>query len=172
MKGTIDADISNAKEQILSNPKELAEHTMIVDLMRNDLGIIATDIAVEKFRYVEQIRAGEKNLLQVSSQISANMPKDWQKQIGSILSQILPAGSISGTPKRSTVDIISKIEDYDRGFYTGVFGIYDGESLYSAVMIRYIEQTQDRLMYKSGGGITIDSNPKSEYDEMVDKVYI
>ena len=172
MKGTIDADILNAKEQILSNPKELAEHTMIVDLMRNDLGIIATDITVEKFRYVEQIRAGEKNLLQVSSQISANMPKDWQKHIGTTLSQILPAGSISGTPKRSTMDIISEIEDYSRGFYTGVFGIYDGESLYSAVMIRYIEQKSDRLVYKSGGGITIDSNPKSEYDEMVDKIYI
>ena len=172
MKGTIDANLQNAKEKILNNPKELAEHIMIVDLMRNDLGIIATDIKVEKFRFVEKIKAGEKELLQISSHISAQLPLDWRDSLGSILYSLLPAGSITGTPKKSTTDIINRIEDYDRGFYTGIFGLFDGESLYSAVMIRFIEKSKDKLIYKSGGGITIDSNLKSEYKELLDKIYI
>ncbi len=172
MKGTIDANLQNAKETILNNPKELAEHIMIVDLMRNDLGIIATDIKVEKFRFVEKIKAGEKELLQISSHISAQLPLDWRDSLGSILYSLLPAGSITGTPKKSTTDIINSIEDYDRGFYTGVFGLFDGESLYSTVMIRFIEKSKDKLIYKSGGGITIDSNLKSEYKELLDKIYI
>jgi len=172
MKGTIDANIPNAKEKILKNPKELAEHIMIVDLMRNDLGIIASDVEVEKFRFVEKIRAGKKELLQVSSHISAKLEDSWRDNLGSILSSLLPAGSITGTPKKSTTNIIESIEDYDREFYTGVFGIFDGESLYSAVMIRFIQKDRDKLVYKSGGGITIDSVAKDEYEELLDKIYI
>lgn len=172
MKGTIDANIPNAKEKILNNPKEMAEHIMIVDLMRNDLGIIAHNVKVEKFRFVEKIEAGDKKLLQVSSHISATLPKDWRDNLGNILSSLLPAGSITGTPKKSTTDIIDDIEDYNREFYTGVFGIFDGESLYSAVMIRFIQRDRDKLIYKSGGGITIDSIAKDEYEELLDKIYI
>jgi len=172
MKGTIDADTPNAKEHILSDEKEMAEHVMIVDLMRNDLGIIAKDVQVEKFRYVDMIKAGEKELLQVSSKITAKLPKGWQDNIGTLLSQILPAGSITGTPKKSTVNIIKHNEDYDRGFYSGVFGIFDGHSLRSGVMIRFIENENGNLTYKSGGGITIDSNAHSEYNELIDKVYL
>ena len=154
----------------------MAEHVMIVDLMRNDLGIIGRDIKVEKFRYVETIQAGKKELLQVSSKITAQLPEDWKDHLGTLLSQILPAGSISGTPKKSTVNIIEKVEDFDRGFYTGVFGIFDGKSLRSSVMIRFIEKVMekenDALFYKSGGGITIDSDAKSEYEELIDKIYL
>jgi para-aminobenzoate synthetase component 1 len=172
MKGTIDAHIHNAQETILNDTKEMAEHVMIVDLMRNDLGIIGSEINVEKFRYVEKIKAGEKELLQVSSKITATLPADWRDRLGTLLSQILPAGSISGTPKKSTVNIIKHVENFDRGFYTGVFGVFDGESLRSGVMIRFIEKENDKLFYKSGGGITIDSNAKSEYDELIDKIYL
>lgn len=172
MKGTIDANLPHAKEHILNDKKEMAEHVMIVDLMRNDLGIIGREIKVEKFRYVEKIQAGKKELLQVSSKITAELPETWKDNIGTLLSQILPAGSISGTPKKSTVNIIDKVEDFDRGFYTGVFGIFDGESLRSSVMIRFIEKKNDALFYKSGGGITIDSDAKSEYEELIDKIYL
>jgi len=172
MKGTIDADLPNARESILSNEKEMAEHVMIVDLMRNDLGIIGTDVRVETFRYVDRIKAGSKELLQVSSKITAVLPDNWRDELGTLLEKILPAGSITGTPKRSTVEIIRNIENYERGFYTGVFGIFDGESLRSGVMIRFIEKKADTLVYKSGGGITIDSNAKSEYEELTDKVYL
>lgn len=172
MKGTIDAHLPHAKETILSDQKEMAEHVMIVDLMRNDLGIIGSDVKVEKFRYVEKIKAGEKELLQVSSKITAKLPTDWKDNLGTLLSQILPAGSISGTPKKSTVNIIKHIENFDREFYTGVFGVFDGESLRSGVMIRFIENENGQFFYKSGGGITIDSDAKSEYEELLDKIYL
>ena len=172
MKGTIDANLPYAQETILADGKEMAEHVMIVDLMRNDLGIIGSEIKVEKFRYVEKIKAGKKELLQVSSKITAKLPSDWKNNLGTLLNQILPAGSISGTPKKSTVNIINHVEDYDRGFYTGVFGVFDGETLRSGVMIRFIEKEENSLVYKSGGGITIDSDTKSEYDELIDKIYL
>jgi para-aminobenzoate synthetase component 1 len=172
MKGTIEASLDNAKEKILCDEKEMAEHIMIVDLMRNDLGIIAKNIKVEKFRYIEKIIAGEKELLQVSSKITATLSDEWRDNLGELLKKLLPAGSITGTPKRSTVNIIDHIENYNRDFYTGVFGIFDGNNLYSAVMIRFIEKEDEKLYYKSGGGITIDSNAKSEYNELIDKIYL
>ncbi|HEY9190795.1 MAG TPA: aminodeoxychorismate synthase component I [Sulfurovum sp.] len=172
MKGTIDASLPHAKEKILSDEKEMAEHVMIVDLMRNDLGIIGSDVTVEKFRYVEKIQAGEKELLQVSSKITATLPPDWKDHVGTLLRQILPAGSISGTPKKSTLNIIRQVEKGERGFYTGVFGVFDGRSLRSGVMIRFIEKENGTLFYKSGGGITIDSDVNSEYEELLDKIYL
>jgi len=172
MKGTIDADLPNAKETILNNEKEMAEHVMIVDLMRNDLGIVGKEVKVEHFRYVEKIKAGKKELLQVSSKISAALEVNWEKQIGTLLDKLTPAGSITGTPKKSTVEIIQRTENYDRGFYTGVFGVFDGTSLRSGVMIRFIEKEGDALLYKSGGGITIDSDAQSEYEELIDKIYL
>jgi len=172
MKGTIDADLPDAKESILSNEKEMAEHVMIVDLMRNDLGIIGKDVKVEKFRYVDRIKAGDKELLQVSSKITATLPPDWHGQIGTLLDKITPAGSITGTPKKRTMEIIDEVESYDRGFYTGIFGVFDGKNLRSGVMIRFIEEKNGQMLYKSGGGITIDSDAQSEYNELADKIYL
>ena len=173
MKGTIDASILNAKEKILADKKEMAEHTMVVDLLRNDLGIIGSNVRVENFRYVETINAGDKKLLQVSSKISANLEDNWSDKIGDILSSILPAGSITGTPKKKTVEILKNIENYDREFYTGVFGVFDGKNLDSSVMIRFIQkELNDEMYYKSGGGITCDSKAKLEYEELIDKIYL
>jgi len=174
MKGTIDASIDNAKELILNNQKELAEHTMVVDLLRNDLGMVAKNIKVTKFRYIDKIKAGNKELLQVSSEIVGEMPKNWVNYYREILCKLLPAGSISGTPKKKTLEIIKNVENYNRGFYTGIFGIIDEERgfLDSAVIIRYIENQNGNFVYKSGGGITLDSDCKSEYNELIDKVYL
>ena len=173
MKGTIDANISNAEESILEDKKELAEHTMVVDLLRNDLSIVSSNVAVEKFRYCEKIKAGDKELIQVSSKISGKLEHNWQNKIGTILTSLLPAGSITGTPKKKTVEIIKDIEQYERGYFTGIFGVFDGENLDSSVMIRFIEKTNNNtLIYKSGGGITSDSDVKSEYNEMLNKVYV
>jgi para-aminobenzoate synthetase component 1 len=172
MKGTIDASIANAKEIILGNKKEMAEHVMVVDLLRNDLSIVAKNVKVEEFRYITEIEAGKKKLLHVSSHISGDLEDDWHSKIGDVLSALLPAGSISGAPKKSTLDIIEKVEGYERGFFSGVFGVYDGKALDSAVMIRFIEKTKSGYMYKSGGGITLDSDVKSEYNELLDKVYL
>ena len=172
MKGTIDANIKNAKEILLENKKELAEHTMVVDLIRNDLSIVSSNVKVEKFRFIEKINAGEKELYQSSSKISGQLNSNWNEQIGNIITSLLPAGSITGTPKKSTVKILKETENYNRDFYTGIWGIFDGENLDSSVLIRFIEKINNNYVYKSGGGITIDSNCEDEYNEMIDKVYI
>ena len=172
MKGTIDAAVPDAEAKILANEKEMAEHVMVVDLLRNDLGIVGREVRVERFRYVDRIETADKTLLQVSSRIRAKLAPDWRSRLGEILERMLPAGSVTGTPKRKTCEIIDAIEEHERGFFTGIFGVFDGKSLQSAVMIRFIEQTPEGLVYKSGGGITIDSDAEAEYREMIDKVYL
>ncbi|WP_333805130.1 aminodeoxychorismate synthase component I [Sulfurospirillum sp.] len=172
MKGTIDASVHKAEEIILTDEKEKAEHVMVVDLLRNDLSMVSKEVRVEQFRYIEKIQAGTKELLQVSSKITGKLDENWHDRVGDIIATLLPAGSISGTPKRSSVEIIERIEGYDRGFFTGVFGVYDGESLDSAVMIRFLEKAKEGYVFKSGGGITLLSDASKEYDELCDKVYI
>jgi para-aminobenzoate synthetase component I len=172
MKGTIDAAIANAEQIILNDPKETAEHYTIVDLIRNDLNIVSKNVKVEKFRYIDTIRTSHKTLLQVSSVISGDLAPDYPYRIGDIIFALLPAGSISGAPKKKTIDIILETEEYKRGYYTGIFGFFDGQNLDSAVMIRFIENTDQGMIYKSGGGITSFSDKMSEYEEMIDKVYV
>lgn len=172
MKGTIDASVDNAEAKILANAKEMSEHIMVVDLLRNDLSMVAKEVKVTKFRYIDKIKAGEKELLQVSSEIKGKLEKDWHKNLSNILKTLLPAGSISGTPKKCTLEIINEIEEYERGYFCGIFGFFDGKDLDSAVMIRFIEKTSTGLVYKSGGGITLESSAEAEYQEMLDKIYI
>ena len=70
------------------------------------------------------------------------------------------------------MNIISQAEDFERGFYTGVMGYYDGGKIDSAVMIRFIEQENGQLFFKSGGGITCNSDAQSEYNEIIQKIYV
>ncbi len=172
MKGTIDAEIPNAENILLNDPKEIAEHVTIVDLIRNDLSRIADQVHVPRFRYVDKITSKQGALLQVSSEIKGQLRVKWQKEIGSILFELLPAGSISGAPKPKTIAIIQENERHTRNFYTGVCGVFDGRELTSGVMIRFIEQTQEGLVYKSGAGITAQSDLKKEYQEICDKIYV
>jgi len=172
MKGTIDASFPEAERRVLEDPKESAEHNTIVDLIRNDLSKVADHVRVNRYRYIDRIGTSGKNILQVSSEIGGCLPDDYAQNIGRILNALLPAGSISGAPKKRTLEIIREAEKETRGYYTGIFGIFDGKDLESAVMIRFIEQTEKGLRYRSGGGITHLSQPESEYQEMLDKVYI
>lgn len=172
MKGTINSLIPNAEEIVLSDRKETAEHNTIVDLIRNDLSMVSRNVVVEKYRYVEEIVTNDKSLLQVSSKITGTLVENYNIKLGEIIFALLPAGSISGAPKKKTVEIIKDAEIYSRGFYTGVFGYYDGSVLDSAVMIRFIEKEGEKYFYKSGGGITFLSDAKSEYQELIDKVYV
>jgi len=172
MKGTIDAAVIDAEQTIMADEKEKAEHATIVDLIRNDLSMVATKVHVKKYRYLDEIVAHDKRLLQVSSEISGTLPDDYQSNIGSIICKLLPAGSICGAPKDSTLRIIKEVEGYRRGYYTGIFGIFDGTNLDSAVMIRFIERMDGKLFYKSGGGITRHSDPGKEYNELIDKIYV
>jgi para-aminobenzoate synthetase component I len=173
MKGTISAEIPDAETVILNDKKEFAEHTTIVDLIRNDISMISEKVWVEKFRYISRIHTHEGDLLQVSSEICGKLPEDFQSHIGTFLFKLLPAGSICGAPKTQTLAIIKEAESYDRGYYTGVFGIFDGKNLDSSVMIRFIEKHDDgSMIFKSGGGITVFSDSRSEYQEMIDKIYL
>jgi para-aminobenzoate synthetase component I len=172
MKGTIDASILNAAEIILNDQKEKAEHITIVDLIRNDLSLVATNVHVSRFRYIDELKTNAKNLLQVSSEITGTLPDDYRERLGDILVALLPAGSVSGAPKQKTLKIIADAEGENRGYYTGVMGYFDGEIFDSGVMIRFIEQKNNTLYYRSGGGITTQSNVNTEYQEVIDKVYV
>lgn len=172
MKGTIDASLPDAENRLLSDPKETAEHNTIVDLIRNDLSMVASDVKVDRFRYVEKIITHEKTLLQVSSEISGKLQENYHAEMGNIFRKLLPAGSISGAPKNKTLQIIQEAEIYSRGFYSGVFGYFDGSRLDSGVMIRFIKKENGKLIFCSGGGITANSNMNTEYNELIDKIYV
>jgi para-aminobenzoate synthetase component 1 len=173
MKGTIDGSLPHAEESVLADDKETAEHYTIVDLIRNDLSQVARRVQVDSFRHVSRIRTNQKELLQVSSTISGELPKDWRTQLGDIFRVLLPAGSVTGAPKAKTCEIINAVEGYERGYYTGVYGVFDGTSVDSGVLIRFIErEASGQLVFKSGGGITVNSDARSEYQEMIDKVYV
>lgn len=172
MKGTIDASVPDAAGTILKDNKELAEHVTIVDLIRNDLSQVAEKVSVTRFRYLEEIKTNQKNLLQVSSEIRGLLPGDYEEHLGDILFSLLPAGSVSGAPKTRTIDIIQEAEKEKRGYYTGVFGYFDGKQLNSGVMIRFIEKDKQKVFYRSGGGITTQSIAEHEFQEIIDKVYV
>jgi Anthranilate/para-aminobenzoate synthases component I len=172
MKGTIDASLPHAKDTLMQDYKETCEHNTIVDLIRNDLSIVANKVHVRRFRYVDTLKTNQKELLQTSSEICGTLPNNYHERLGNIIFDMLPAGSVSGAPKQSTVRTIREAEKINRGYYSGVFGYYDGETLDSAVMIRYIEKEKGNYYFRSGGGITINSKPEEEYQEVLDKIYL
>lgn len=172
MKGTIDARIPNARELIMNDQKETAEHNTIVDLLRNDLSRIATRVSVTRFRYIDELQTGNGPLLQVSSEIEGALADAYPRHTGSLFFALLPAGSVSGAPRRATIELIRRAEREPRGYFTGVAGYYDGETLESFVLIRYIEQSDHRYFFRSGGGITAHSVCRNEYREAIQKIYL
>lgn len=173
MKGTIEADSPGAEQLLMNDPKEAAEHATITDLLRNDLSRIANHVQVARYRYIDRLSTHKGTLLQTSSEITGELPPGFHNRLGTLFFSLLPAGSVTGAPKRKTVAIIREAENYDRGFYTGVTGWFDGENLDSAVIIRFVEQEKDgQLYFKSGGGITFQSDCQKEYEEMIEKIYV
>jgi para-aminobenzoate synthetase component 1 len=172
MKGTLEVSDGLSEASLQNDPKEKAEHATIVDLIRNDLSKVAYPIQVEKYQYVEKVKTNTGELWQMSSKITGKLMPKFEGKFGSILKELLPAGSITGAPKKATMQLIAKIEAYDRGFYTGIMGKFDGNSFNSGVLIRFIEKGKDGLHFKSGGGITVFSEATKEYDELIQKVYL
>ncbi|WP_234111511.1 MULTISPECIES: aminodeoxychorismate synthase component I [Chryseobacterium] len=172
MKGTIDAAKENAVETLKNDAKEKAEHYTVVDLLRNDLSMVADQVKVNAFQRIDFIKTKQKNLYAMSSEISGKLKPEFQNKIGSIMKTLLPAGSILGAPKPKTLEIILEAENYERGFYTGVCGRFDGKNLDSCVMIRFIQKENGKLYFKSGGGITHLSILADEYQEMKNKIYV
>lgn len=151
MKGTLDASLPNAEKLLMEDRKEAAEHATIVDLIRNDLSRVAEDVRVDKYRYIDVLHTNKGDILQTSSEISGRLPEDYRQHLGEILDAQLPAGSITGAPKDKTMQIIHEAEGYDRGFYTGIMGIYDHGELNSAVMIRFIEEETSPVDFETDG---------------------
>ncbi|MDP0138338.1 aminodeoxychorismate synthase component I [Glaesserella parasuis] len=172
MKGTINANEEDAVNKLLNSEKEFTEHNTIVDLIRNDLALVSKYIQVTKYRYVEKVVTHRGAIYQTSSEICGELDENWQENIGTMLDKLLPAGSISGAPKVKTVEIIQQAEQQERGYYTGIFGYFDGENVESAVAIRYIEKQGDTYYFRSGGGITALSQLDGEYNEILEKVYV
>ncbi|MGB2086801.1 MAG: aminodeoxychorismate synthase component I [Flavobacteriaceae bacterium] len=172
MKGTIDAITPNALEELHQNRKEQYEHNTIVDLLRNDLSQVAREVTVTRFRYPQKLTTQKGELIQTSSEIRGKLHPNWKEELGEILLSLLPAGSISGAPKEKTCAIIREAEGRKRGYFTGVFGVFDGRTLDSGVMIRYIEQRKGQTFFRSGGGITSLSEASDEYHELLQKVYL
>ena len=165
MKGTINASTPSADRLLINDPKETAEHATIVDLIRNDLSMVAEQVSVSRYRYIDKLQTNQGSILQTSSEIQGVLPDDYLTNLGSIIFRLLPAGSITGAPKKKTMQIIKEAETYDRGFYTGIMGYFDGKDLDSAVMIRFVEQEGGKMYFKSGGGITSQSDVENEYNE-------
>jgi len=172
MKGTIDASVENAVNILKKDKKELAEHYTVVDLLRNDLSMVADNVQLEEFQRIDFIKTRQRDLYAMSSKITGELKPEFQGNIGDILQKLLPAGSILGAPKMKTLEIVLEAENYQRGFYTGVCGWFDGENLDSCVMIRFIEKENEKFHFKSGGGITHMSQLEDEYQEMKNKIYV
>lgn len=172
MKGTIDASLPDARRLLMNDRKEAAEHATIVDLIRNDLSMVSEQVTVTRYRFCDCLETNKGPILQTSSEICGVLPEDYLSHIGDIVFRLLPAGSITGAPKPKTMEIIAEAENYERGFYTGVMGYFDGRNLDSAVMIRFIEKENGHLYFKAGGGITSKSALESEYNEVIQKIYV
>ena len=185
MKGTINTLVPNAEAVLLNNPKEIDEHETVAKEALRDIALVAENARISQFRYVDRVERGDGAILQTSSKIEGDLPANFHEMLGDLLYRLLPAGSITGSPKAITTDLLETLETYDRGFYSGVAGIYDGENLDSAVLTRYLETEQEKIdnestaepslfqyTFKSGGGITAMSQAQSEYDELIEKIYL
>lgn len=173
MKGTIDAALPDAEQRLMDNYKEACEHNTIVDLMRNDLNRVSYNVDLVRFRYIDRIKTSSGDILQTSSEIRGQIHHDKQFDFGDIILPLLPAGSITGAPKAATVRLIEEAEIAPRGWYTGVFGFFDGKTMHTAVMIRCIQRSDDgRLLFHSGGGITVNSDCREEFEELLTKIYL
>ncbi len=172
MKGTIDASLPNAEKIIIEDKKEIEEHNVAVSLIISELESVATDVEVVRHRYIDNIHTNRKNLLQVSSEVVGTLKEECKNSIGDTIFSLLPGASIIGEPKQKAVEIIREVEKIDRNYYCGIAGYFDGKTLDSAVLIRFIEQDNNNLYFRSGGGVTAKSNCENEYQEVLNKVYL
>lgn len=173
MKGTIDASVPDAKNVILNDPKEIEEHTAVIEMVKREIAEVASDVQITRFRYIDDIAVKGRNILQVSSEVCGKLQDDYRYRLGDIVAALLPASSIIGAPdKARALSVIQAAEPISRGYYTGVMGYFDGSTLDTGVLIRFIEQQGDQLFFRSGGGITQASICDKEYDEVLNKVYL
>ena len=173
MKGTIGAEVPNAREVLLNDQKEHDEQVAICQCMQQELSAVSTNVKIDKFRYFTKVTTVKGDIWQTSSQISGKLKPEYRHNFGDLFEKLLPAGSISGTPKTEAEAIIKDVELCKRGFYSGIFVHFDGKICKSYVLIRFIgADEKGNLHYFSGGGITNKSDAKKEYDELRKKIYL
>ncbi|GIW41642.1 MAG: hypothetical protein KatS3mg076_2219 [Candidatus Binatia bacterium] len=151
-------------ERLLGSPKDLAEHVMIVDLERNDLGRVCRigTVHVRTLARLETL----PTLFHLESEVAGTLRPGVTTE--DLLRATFPGGSITGAPKIRAMEIIDELEPFPRGFYTGSLGLLDGEEWFvSNIAIRTAVLMQNELRYYAGGGIVADSVPEREHDEVL-----
>lgn len=152
-------------EELLKDPKENAEHVMLVDLARNDLSTVCTDVSVEKYRQVQYY----SHVIHMVSEVSGTVPADANPF--QILFKTFPAGTLSGAPKYRSMQLINEFEGDNRSFYGGAIGFvgFNG-SCNHAIMIRTFLSKNNTLYYQAGAGVVAASKPQGELQEVNNKL--
>lgn len=154
------------EKELLSDEKELAEHNMLVDLGRNDLGKISDfgTVQVEKLHAIEKF----SHVMHIGSVVRGKIKNNFDAL--DAIEAVLPAGTLSGAPKIRACEIISELEKNKRGIYGGALGYIDFTgNLDTAIAIRIVYKKNSKIFVRSGAGIVYDSVPEKEFDECMNK---
>lgn len=152
--------------ELLADEKELAEHNMLVDLARNDLGRVSefSTVTVEEYMKIHKY----SRVMHIASVVAGTLKKD--KDAFDALEAILPAGTLSGAPKIRAMQIINEFEPCARGIYGGAIGYVDfSGNMDTCIAIRMAVKKDDKVYVQAGAGIVADSDPESEYEETANK---
>lgn len=154
------------EKELLADPKELAEHSMLVDLGRNDIGKVSSfgSVVVEQAYQVERY----SHVMHIASTVRGQLRKD--RDALDAVAAILPAGTLSGAPKIRAAQIINDLENNKRGIYGGAMGyISFTGNLDLCIAIRLAYKKNGKVFLRSGAGIVADSVPEKEYEECINK---
>jgi anthranilate synthase component 1 len=165
-RGRTEEEDSELAQDLLNDPKELAEHNMLVDLGRNDIGKISSfgTVEVEKYHSIERY----SHVMHIGSTIKGIIRED--KDALDAINAILPAGTLSGAPKIKACQLINDLEDNKRGIYGGAIGYMDFTgNLDTCIAIRIAYKKNGKVFIRSGAGIVADSVPEKEYQECINK---
>jgi anthranilate synthase component 1 len=165
-RGKTTAEDLALETELLKNEKELAEHIMLIDLARNDLGRIAEPGSVKPIRtfFVERY----SHVMHIVSEVEAKVRQD--KTIADVIRASFPAGTLSGAPKIKAIEILSELEPQQRGPYGGLVGYFDAQGNFdSCITIRSVLYKQKTFYISSGAGIVYDSDPEKEFTETLNK---
>lgn len=165
-RGATEQEDTELEKGLLADEKELAEHNMLVDLGRNDLGRISKFGSVEVTKY--QMIHKYSKIMHICSQVEGNIRRD--KDAMDAIESVLPAGTLSGAPKIRACEIIEELEKCPRGIYGGALGYIDfSGNLDTCIAIRMAVKKNDKVYVQAGGGIVADSVPENEYAESGNK---
>jgi anthranilate synthase component 1 len=165
-RGSTPASDLNLERELLSDPKENAEHVMLVDLARNDLGRVATagSVRVDPYRRIERY----SHVMHIVSGVKGEL--DPNRDAFELFAATFPAGTLVGAPKVRAMEIIAELEPTARGLYGGTVGYFaKNGNMDQAITIRTIVFNGDEYSFQAGAGIVADSIPEREHDEVLAK---